>query len=502
MGKSLSAIIGGINILERHGNGDPEIRALSYDSRHAQPGCLYFALPGYHVDGHDFIGKAAEAGAVAVIHSRPLDEYLTGLVYLRVENSRTAMSPVAAEFNGNPSLELKVIGVTGTDGKSSTVSFIHQLLVLGGKRCGFLSTVQFNTGGDSVKNHFRQSTPEAVEIHKALREMAEAGCSHAVVESTSHGLAPSNNRLGDVHYDAAVLTNISHEHLDFHGTMEQYIDDKANLFRMTGKESGLAVINLDDPRHGTFAGAAEGARIVFYSATGNPEAGYRAEAIRETPSSIAFTMVSPRGSAEVSLGLSGRFNIDNILAASAAVCELESLSPAELAPRFPLLRSVKGRMVPVNEGQPFQVIVDYAHTPGSFERLFPAIRPLVKGRLFALFSSAGERDVEKRPVLGSIADRYCDVLFLADEDPRGEVPMKLLRDVAAGCAGRTEGKDLFLIEDRRTAMKTAFAMMREDDCILLLGKGHEGSIIYRDGSIPWDEEEVARELLKEAGFGA
>ncbi len=500
MKKSLSAIIHDINIIERKGTGNPEIGGLSYDSRRTCPDDIYFALPGFHVDGHDYIEKAIEAGAAAVVHSKELTSYRPELVYLRVENPRTAMSPLAAAFYGDPSKELRVIGVTGTDGKSSTVSFIHQLLVTSGKTCGFLSTVQFNTGGISVKNHFRQSTPEATEIQKALREMADAGCSHAVVESTSHGLAPSNNRLGNVSYDAAVLTNISHEHLDFHGTMEQYMDDKANLFRMTGRKKGVAVINLDEKEHDFFAAASDGAVILFYSASGSGRADYRAADIVETPSSISFTLHSPRGSAPVRLNLSGRFNVDNILAAAAVVCEIESIPPAELAPLFPALQAVKGRMVPVDEGQPFQVIVDYAHTPGSFERLFPAIRPLVKGRLFALFSSAGERDVEKRPVLGAIADRYCDIIFLADEDPRGERGMDLLRDVAAGCRGKSEGETLFLIEDRRNAIKAAFSMMREGDCILLLGKGHEGSIIYADHAIPWDEEEAARELLREMQF--
>ncbi len=502
MKKSLSAIIHDINIIAEKGTGNPEISGLSYDSRQTSRGNLYFALPGFHVDGHDYIEQAIDAGAAAVVHSKEPAVYRPDAVYLRVDNPRTVMSPVAAAFYGNPSAELKLIGVTGTDGKSSTVSFIHQILVRSGRTCGFLSTVQFNTGGISVKNHFRQSTPEATEIQKALREMADAGCSHAVVESTSHGLSPSNNRLGDVSYDAAVLTNISHEHLDFHGTMQQYKDDKANLFRMTGRENGIAVINLDEKEHGFFSAAAEGASIFYYSAEGAEGADYRAVDIEETPSSIAFTLESPRGSAEVHLNLSGRFNVDNILAAAAAVCEMESITPAELAPLFPELQAVKGRMVPVKEGQPFQVIVDYAHTPGSFERLFPAIKPLVKGRLFALFSSAGERDIEKRPVLGAIADRYCDVIFLADEDPRGENGMDLLRDVAAGCAGKTEGKTLFLIEDRRTAMKAAFSMMTAEDCILLLGKGHEGSIIYADHTIPWDEEDTARELLRELGFSS
>ncbi len=501
MEKKLSAIITGINSLQLH--GDPEVRicGLSYDSREIEAGDLYFALPGLHSDGHSYIPQAIEKGAAAIICTRLPSPLPPDTTIVLVADSRRAMSPVSAAFYDHPSRELRVIGVTGTDGKSSTVSFLHQMLSALGHRCGFLSTVQFNTGGESCKNHFRQSTPEATEIHKALRQMVEGGCSHAVVESTSHGLSPRNNRLGDVHYDGALITNISHEHLEFHGTMEQYMDDKANLFRMTGENSGIAVVNKDDANYQLFIDAflsSGGERYYSYSAEGAGAAHWSASKIVESPTSLRFTITSPEGeAAEAQLKLSGRFNIDNILAATTILCETEGISPLQLEPVFPTLKAVKGRMVPVDEGQPFQVIVDYAHTPGSFSRLFPAIRPLVKGRLFALFSSAGERDLEKRPVLGSIASRYADIIFLADEDPRGEEPLALLRDVAAGCSGKVEGKDLFIIEDRREAMKRAFSMMHDRDCILLLGKGHEGSIIYDGFSIEWDEEAVARQVLRE-----
>lgn len=514
MGKKLSAIIHGINSIKITGDPDVPVSGLCYDSREVQPGHLYFALPGIHTDGHKYIDQAVARGAGAVICTAIPSSPPGGVTFVQVEDSRRAMSPVSAAFYDHPSRELTVIGVTGTDGKSSTVSFLHQMLSFLGFRCGFLSTVQFNTGGESSKNHFRQSTPEATEIHKALRKMVDAGCSHAVVESTSHGLSPRNNRLGDVEYDAAVITNISHEHLEFHGTMEQYMDDKANLFRMAGRHGGTAVVNRDDPHYQLFLDAffqSGGSRWFSYSALGNGDAHYRAQDIIESPTSILFTIPSSRTAEEsgrkdhqtdVRLKLAGKFNIDNILAATALLCEMGITSPPQLEDIYPRLTAVKGRMVPVDEGQEFQVIVDYAHTPGSFRRLFPAIRPLVKGRLFALFSSAGERDLEKRPVLGSIAAQYADIIFLADEDPRGENPMKLLRDVAAGCKEKTEGENLFLIEERREAMKRAFSMMRAGDCILLLGKGHEGSIIYDGYAIDWDEEGVARQLLRELMQGA
>lgn len=497
VGKRVSALTAGINITERSGSQDPEITSLVYDSRHAEPGSLFFALKGLHADGHAYIPQAVEAGAAAVVHSDTLQERRPGVLYLQVPDTRRAMSPVAAEFYDHPSREMEVIGITGTDGKSTTVSFIHQLLQLSGVRTGFLSTVQFDLGTGAQKNSLRQSTPEAPEVHRILRAMREAGCSHAVVEATSHGLSPRNNRLGDVAFDTGVLTNISHEHLEFHKTLEQYMDDKANLFRAL-PEHGAAVINRDEPHRAVFAEAA-GAPVFTYSLTGQ-EADLRAGDIREEDDGQRFTLQWGGMSRESSLAMPGRFNVENALAALLAVSKGNAAYIEELLQLLPLLKPVKGRMVPVDQGQPFRVLVDYAHTPGSFQKLFPMLRSIVSGRLIPVFSSAGERDLEKRPVLGEIASRYADLLILADEDPRGEEPLAVLRDVARGCRGRREGEDLLLIPDRKSAIRRAFTLAREGDMVVLLGKGHEGSIIYADGPIPWDEETEARRALEEMGY--
>lgn len=471
---------------------------MAYDSRDVQIGTLFFALRGMHQDGHRYISQAVDAGAAAVVCMDLPEKLDPEVAYVVVEDSRWVMSPIASSFYDDPSSELTIIGVTGTDGKSSTSFFIQQLLEKSGKKCGMLTTVQFKLGDSSQKNYLRQSTPEASEIHRLLRQMRTNGCTHAVVEATSHGLSKINNRLGDVKFDVGVLTNISHEHLEFHKTLERYMNDKANLFRALPAKSGRSIINFDEEHKDVFR-QASACPVYTYSIAGD-EADFAALDIREYPTRQEFTLQSPDGTADLKLPQPGRFNIENCLAALAAVSRLPGEKLQTYLPFVEELRPIKGRMVPVREGQPFEVIVDYAHTPGSFEKLFPALRTQVKGQLIAVFSSAGERDVEKRSILGRIASQYCDRIVLADEDPRGERPMDILEQVAEGCTGMERGRDLFLIEDRPTAIRHAFSLADHDDLVILLGKGHEGSIIYADGPIPWDEEEQARSILHELGY--
>ena len=444
------------------------------------------------------------------MHSDPLPEYAQEVAYIRVENSRVLMSPIACRFYDDPSSEMTIIGITGTDGKSTTSYFIQQLLTLYGIKTGLLTTVQFDLGNGPEKNFLRQSTPEAPEIHRLLRSMHENGCTHAVVEATSHGLSPINNRLGDIKFDVGVLTNISHEHLDFHKTLERYIDDKANLFRAVPKGSGYSVINGDEKHRQAFIEAADGTVYLYgienkegsdWSGNKTAKPDLLAADIRETPSGQSFYLKGLGLNEQLSLPQPGRFNIENTLAALLAVGNLPGQKINDFLPLVSQLQPIKGRMVPVHQGQEFQVIVDYAHTPGSFRKLFPALRRQVaQGKLIAVFGSAGERDVEKRSQLGEIASAYCDMIVLADEDPRGEVPRTILEDIAAGCGSMRRDENLFLIEDRPTAIRRAFQLAGEGDLVVLLGKGHEGTIIYADGPIPWDEETAAREQLHALGY--
>ena len=520
MEKRLSALTANINIKPEQ---DPLISGIAYDSRAVKEGFLFIALPGLHVDGHDFIDKAVEKGAAAVLYSD--DSFARkheNIAWVRTENTRTAMAPLAAAFYGRPADKLTTIGVTGTDGKTSTVFMIDQLLELCGRKSGFISTAACKTGTLVDKNPYRQSTPEAVEINMMLSQMIENDKDCAVIESTSHGLSELNNRLGGISFDAGVFTNLTHEHLEFHGTFEKYRNDKLNLFRKL-KPSGFGVINLDDENSGYFIKAAPGK--VFTCSITKPEADFFADDIKTVAYGSSFRLTIGADAAggtpvslQASIGMPGLFNIENTLEAFAVAFKLTGTDPRKLAELLPELSSVKGRMKVIDRGQPFTAIVDYAHTPGSFRRLFPDMREQTRGRLIAVFGSAGERDIEKRPEQGEIAAGYADILVLTDEDPRGDEPMQILEEIAAGAehaargesasvaAGRrlaplVRGENLMLIPDRRAAITAAMQLAEEDDTVIMLGKGHESTIIYADGPIPWDEQTAAEEVLYSMGFG-
>lgn len=497
-GKRLSALCRNCNI-PFPGGADPVITGIVYDSRRAFPGCLFAALPGIHTHGNAYISQAVEAGAAAVLYTGPAAESCA--VMLHTETPRETLSRLSAELYDRPSDRLVVTGVTGTDGKSTTVFLLYQLLNALGPKTGFLSTVQIDTGAGVVSNPFRQSTPEAPEVHRILREMLDNGCTHAVVEATSHGLSPKTARLKDLRFCAGVMTNVSHEHLEFHGSFEQYRDDKANLFRRVSESAfpgAFAVLNADDPAWEYFA-ACTSVPALTYGLTA-ADADLRAESLREDLTGTDVTLVTPEETAPARINLPGTFNVENVMAAVLAVMELTGASLEETAACLPALQPVKGRMVPVDAGQSFNVMVDYAHTPASFSKLLPRMKAHTPGRLICVFGSAGERDTEKRAIQGRIAGEHCDIIILTDEDPRGDDPAGILEDIASGCFGRRRGENLFLINDRTEALCHAFGMGQSGDTVLLLGKGHETTIIYADGPVPWDEEAKAIEVLKEMGL--
>nr|MCR4790346.1 UDP-N-acetylmuramoyl-L-alanyl-D-glutamate--2,6-diaminopimelate ligase [Treponemataceae bacterium] len=513
MEKKLSQIIKHIEILSlKNTETDPLIDALVFDSRAVKPGSLFFALPGTHVHGNTFIPKAVEMGASTIIYQDQLPQEALKAIQdkkipaIQVASSRFAMSPVASDFYDNPSSKLGIIGVTGTEGKSSTVSFIWQLLRLAGKKAGFISTVEYSLGEEALANPEHQTTPEAPIIQEKLYQMLQNGCQYAVVESSSHGLSKRTNRLGNVLFDVVAMMNVTHEHLEFHGSWEQYRFDKANLFRaleehnhlklINGKETQIpsfGIVNLDDKSADYFAGCTT--KQVFGYTVKNTSSvlsnikQINIKDISSNSSSIEFDIDSlGRFHAPVA----GAFNAFNITTAMLAVAGILNINITDLAKLNKDLTGIKGRMTTIDKGQPFELIVDYAHTPSSFETIFPPLRKRCKGRMICLFGSGGERDTQKRPVQGAIAAKYCDLVFLADEDPRGEVPEKLLEDIAAGCKDEN-GKDLvrderlFIIPDRKKAIRKAFSLAKKDDIVLLLGKSHENSIIYKDYVMPYDE---------------
>ena len=483
----------------------PVINSLEYDSRHVKEGSLYFALPGLHVDGHKFIPGAIKRGAAAVVYQNEVPEYRDGIIYIKVKDSRFAMSPIADAFYDSPSRRMKIIGVTGTEGKSTTVYLIYQLLKLVGKKTGFVSTVMQGDGLSEKWTVEHQTTPEAVTIHRLLAEMCGNGAEYAVLESSSHGLSKRTNRLGDVAFDAGVMTNVTHEHLEFHGSWEQYRYDKAELFRSL---ESFGVVNADDPSAAYFAAASKHETYTF--STKGAEADLCLKSIVSESGGNQYDAVISSTGETLSIRdkLPGAFNAGNVFAALLVVSKLLSAEMKDLVPFVPELKPVRGRMTAIRKGQPFEVMVDYAHTPSSFQTIFPSLRERMNssgGRLISLSGSAGERDTKKRPQQGEIAARYSDIVFLADEDPRGEAPMTILEEIAAGCEKIPEMKrneNLFLIPNRPEAIRKAFSLAKKGDLVLLLGKGHENSIIYEKGTIEYDEIGEAEKALAELGYKA
>lgn len=488
------------------------IAGLSDDSRAVDRGTLFVAIPGLHVDGHEFVARAAAAGAVAAIVERPLPD--VALPQLVVDRAAAALADAATWWSGDPSHELGVVGITGTDGKTTTSFLAAAALEAAGLSAGLVGTVATQVGTVREANPEHTTTPGAPLLQRTLRAMSNAGNVVAVVETTSHGLAA--DRVRGIAYDVAILTNLTHEHLEFHGTWEAYRDAKLSLFeRLAGgrtnpvKELGgrrwpkAAIVNADDPNAGAFVGVAQeaGARIVAYGT--DPAADVRATHVEEDAHRLRIAYDAPSGGASVDLRLAGRFNVHNALAV-VALGEVLELDPAAVRAGLEGVTGVPGRMERLDSGQPFGVMIDYAHSPSSLDKVLGLLAPLAAARgggVIAVFGSAGERDTDKRPMMGRIAAEKARIVVLTDEDPRGEDSQAILDDIARGAeaGGKRRDRDLLLIADRPSAIAAAFERARPGDIVLLAGKGHERSIIGRDGPIAYDERETALAALAALG---
>ena len=480
--------------------GDLAVRGVTHDSRAVVAGGLFVAIPGDRLDGHDFAAAAVASGATVLIVERPLPG--VAAAQLVVAAARPALAQAAAWWFGDPSRSLTVVGITGTDGKTTTSYLAVAALEAAGRRTGMIGTIATRIGGRTDTHEAHATTPEAPELQAALRAMVDAGDQVAIIETTSHGLAL--DRVAAIDYDVAILTNLTHEHLDLHGTFEAYRDAKLSLFSRLGGASATGIVNLDDPSAGVFIGVIRetGARVITYGTQASAD--IRATRIREDMAGLRAEIQTPDGPADLELRLAGRFNIHNALAV-VALGQALNLDPAAVRDGMAGLDRVPGRMERLDCGQPFGVIVDFAHSPASLQTVLDLLAPSAAARgagLIVLFGSAGERDTAKRPQMGRIAGERCRLVVVTDEDPRGEDREAILDAIARGAeaAGRRRGHDLLLIADRRAAMEAAFDAARPGDIVLLAGKGHERSIIGPDGEQPWDEAAVATELLAGMGY--
>ena len=477
-----------------------EVTALAYDSRAVIAGALFVAVPGTHTDGRRYIQDAAQRGAVAALGA-PLtgDPTALPIPYIEVSDVHTALANLACAFYAYPAQKLCTIGVTGTDGKTTTSNLIHTLLEHAGRSSGLMTTANFKIGEQEWDNTTRQSTLEAPEVQAFLHRLLAAGGTHAVIEATSHGL-----ELRKVHgcaFDVGVVTNITHEHLDFHKTLDAYRRAKARLFEMLDptRDKGIgsrpvAVLNRDDSSYNVLRPYC---RVPILDYGIDSPAAVRAVDVQLHAYSTRFRVVLPDNEGLVETQLIGRFNVSNCLAAIAAVYS-QGVTLEEIAHGLATIKGVTGRMERIDEGQPFTVIVDYAHTPDSLEKVLNIVRPLTAGKVIAVFGSAGERDIQKRPLMGRIAAQKADFFVITDEDPREEDREAILREIAAGAlaVGKQQGSDFFCIADRAQAIAAAFAHAQAGDTVLLAGKGHEQSIIIGREKLPWDDRQEARRQLR------
>ncbi len=478
---------------------DINVTSLSYDSRNVQEGNLFIAVAGTHTDGRRYLADAAQYGAIAALgEPLPADASST-LPYIEVQDVRIALANLACAFYHYPAQQLCTIGITGTDGKTTTSNLVCAILEAAHLRTGLMTTANFRIAGQEWENATRQSTLESLEIQQFLRRMLDNGVTHAVIEATSHGL--ELQRVRGCAFDIAVVTNITHEHLDFHKTLANYRRAKARLFEMLEptRDKGLgihprAILNRDDSSYDILLPYCQ-VPVLDYGL--HEQAAVRAVDVQLSASSTRFRALLPDTEMRIETRLVGQFNISNCLAAIATAYAL-GIAPPDIAQGLGSVIGVTGRMERIDEGQPFTVIVDYAHTPDSLEKVLAILRPLTPGKLMVVFGSAGERDRQKRPIMGRIAAQMTDFFVITDEDPREEDREAILQEIAHGAeaTGKRQGRDFLCIADRTEAIATAFAVARPGDTILLAGKGHEQSIIIGTQKVPWDDRQVARTQLR------
>jgi UDP-N-acetylmuramoyl-L-alanyl-D-glutamate--2,6-diaminopimelate ligase len=487
------------------------VTAVCFDSRAVTPGAVFVAVPGLDTDGHSFLRDAIDRGAAALLvqgDRRALWEPLlaSGTTVVVVPDARAALAKAAAGFYGRPATKLGVIGVTGTDGKTTTVHLIAHLLESAGRPAGYLSSAAFRSNREAARNESHMTTLEAPFVQQQLASMLEAGMRYAVIEASSHGLAL--HRVDECAFDVAVFTTLSRDHLDFHGTMDEYRDAKGRLFRMLDEspaKEGIAkaaVVNADGAEAGYFRSLSR-APVTVYGI--DAPADVRGEEIEARGLSTRFRLITPSGNADVTVGLAGRYNVSNCLAATAAALS-QGLSLEEIARALESFPGVPAHLELIDAGQPFRVVVDIASTPDAMRRVLEVLRLSTEGRLIAVFGAAGERDSARRDGIGRVVGELADFAVLTNEDPRREDPDAIIEQIASGLreAGREEDADFARVPDRREAIRHAFERASASgggDTVLLAGKGTEPSIVIGTTHLPWDEAQVARELLLELAKG-
>jgi len=482
-------MLNNIDVMTVNGDLEVDVKGISYDSRSVSGGDLFVAIPGFKEDGAKFIPQAVKSGASAVITKSPAEGISVPQVV--VDDPRAALALASCAFYGNPSRGMKVVGVTGTNGKTTVCYLLDHILRAAHRRTGLITTVETRQDGKSVDS--KLTTPESLNLQKILRGMKEDGVTHVVMEVSSHSLAL--NRVLGTEFDVAVFTNLTHDHLDFHGTMDEYFKAKLKLFEslMSGaKKQSLAVVNRDDPRSKALLDLLK-ARALTYGI--NLNANLTAKNVSFGLHGTGFNIATEKGSIGVRSKLIGMPNVYNTLAAL-----LSSMALGEdLGSSISSLESFNGapgRYESVDCGQPFPVIVDFAHSPDSLRKLIEAYRPLVKGRVILVFGCPGDRDREKRPMMGEIAAKLADHVIISTDDPHSEEPGKIVDEIEKGVRLQALGpRGYEKIVDRKQAIEKALSLAKADDIVLIAGRGHEKHQDFNGKRVEIDDRAVARDFL-------
>jgi UDP-N-acetylmuramoyl-L-alanyl-D-glutamate--2,6-diaminopimelate ligase len=473
--------------------GDAIVSSVVYNSRDAAPGSLFVAIRGETTDGNHYVADAVQRGTLAIVSEMPPAATAPAeTIWVRVENARRALAVIAANFHGRPADRLQLIAVTGTNGKTTTCFLIDSILATAGRQGGLFGTIFHRT--PSRTHPAATTTPESLELQKFLAEVVAAGGSYAALEASSHAL--DLDRLWGCRFAAAVFTNLTRDHLDYHQTFEEYFAAKRRLFEGTGSGApGAGIVNLDDPYGAQLAGLA--GRTITYGLAKQAQVTTKHFAL--TPRGLEFTAQTPAGPIGVHSSLVGRINVYNLLAAIATAVALE-IPRAAIEAGIRGLQNVPGRFERVDMGQPFLVVVDYAHTDDALRNLLVTARELsAGGRIITLFGCGGNRDRSKRPLMGEAAGRHSDVVVLSSDNPRNEDPLYIINDSLVGLQ-RTPAT--VLVEpDRQRAIELAIDQARPGDIVLLAGKGHETMQVLKQGPVPFDDREIARRALQARGYG-
>ncbi|MCF7832474.1 MAG: UDP-N-acetylmuramoyl-L-alanyl-D-glutamate--2,6-diaminopimelate ligase [Candidatus Marinimicrobia bacterium] len=477
-----------------------EISGISFDTRNLKKGNLFVAIKGIDADGHNYRINALEKGASAVlVEDEQRVSEISKVPVIKVENSREALSYLTAAWCGFPARKLKIIGVTGTDGKTTTSTLIHHILNKAGHKTGLITSINAVIGDRVLETGFHTTTPDALSLQKYLAAMVAAGSEYAVIETSSHGLA--QYRVEACEYDVAVLTNITSEHLDYHKSREEYIQAKAHLFELLSlsykKENvpKIIVLNYDDAPFGTFQ-KFEANKHFSYGLSNNAD--FWADDISQKEGLLKCTVHTPKEKLKITSHLLGEYNVYNVLAAI-AVAYSQNIPKEKIISAIESLQRIKGRMELITHAQGnFNVIIDFAHTANALEQALRTVRSFTKGQIHAVFGSAGLRDVQKRKEMGKVAGKFADRIYITSEDPRTESADDIIEEIADGCrqSGRKEGKDFFRIPDREEAIEKAILSAQDGESVIACGKAHETTMCYGTQELPWSEYLVVQNALK------